>query len=99
LRDPEHAHAICEEYRAAAGIDRTHDAADRASGRKIACPLLVLWSAHGPLDQWYAEAGGPLALWHEWAADARGHPVEGGHFFPEEAPEHTAEVLDRFFRA
>jgi haloacetate dehalogenase len=99
LRDPQHAHAICEEYRAAAGIDRTHDAEDRANGRKIACPLLALWSARGPLDQWYADAGGPLALWGEWADKARGHPVEGGHFFPEEAPEQTAEVLDRFFRA
>ncbi len=32
LRDPGHAHAICEEYRAAATIDREHDRADRASG-------------------------------------------------------------------
>jgi hypothetical protein len=66
---------------------------------RITCPLLALWSAHGPLDQWYADAGGPLALWHEWAGDARGHPVEGGHFFPEEAPEHTAEMLSAFFAA
>jgi haloacetate dehalogenase len=99
LRDPQHAHAICEEYRAAAGIDRAHDAADRANGRKIACPLLALWSAHGPLDQWYADAGGPLALWGEWADKAHGHPVEGGHFFPEEAPERTADLLSGFFRA
>jgi haloacetate dehalogenase len=99
LRDGAHAHAICEEYRAAAGIDRAHDAADRANGTKIACPLLALWSAHGPLDQWYSDAGGPLALWHEWAGDARGHPVEGGHFFPEAAPERTAEALRGFFAA
>src|SRR5262245_3816095 len=54
LRDPVHAHSICEEYRAAAGIDRAHDQADRAAGRRIACPLLALWSAGGPLDTWYA---------------------------------------------
>src|SRR5205814_1307926 len=29
LRDPAHAHAICEEYRAAATVDREHDQADR----------------------------------------------------------------------
>ncbi|HEX3191428.1 MAG TPA: hypothetical protein VHS30_16770 [Streptosporangiaceae bacterium] len=29
LGDPGHVHAICEEYRAAAGLDREHDAADR----------------------------------------------------------------------
>ena len=46
LRDPAHVHAICEEYRAAATLDRDHDRADHAAGRRIACPLLALWSAH-----------------------------------------------------
>jgi len=97
LRDPNHAHAICEEYRAAATIDREHDKADRAGGRRIACPLLVLWSAQGALATWYVEESGPLALWHAWGDDVQGHPVNGGHFFPEEAPEQTAEALSRFF--
>ncbi len=38
LEDPNHAHGICEEYRAAATIDREHDRADLAMGRRIACP-------------------------------------------------------------
>src|ERR687897_2242777 len=37
LRDPETIHAICEDYRAAATIDFTHDAKDREAGRRIAC--------------------------------------------------------------
>ena len=45
----EHAHAICEEYRAAAGVDRDHDAEDRRRRRRITCPVLALWSARGPL--------------------------------------------------
>jgi haloacetate dehalogenase len=97
LRDPAHAHAICEEYRAAATLDREHDEADRTGGRRIACPLLALWSAHGALATWYADAGGPLALWREWSADARGHPLKAGHFFPEEAPGQTADALSHFF--
>jgi haloacetate dehalogenase len=97
LADPEHIHAICEEYRAAATLDREHDQEDRRDGRRIACPLLVLWSAHGALDTWYAEAGGPLALWQAWSDDAQGHPVDGGHFFPEEMPEYTADALHLFF--
>src|SRR5262249_43656631 len=97
LRDPAHAHAICEEYRAAATLDREHDKADSMEGRRIACPLLALWSAHGPLDTWYAEAGGPIALWQAWSDNIEGHPFNAGHFFPEDAPEHTAEALDRFF--
>jgi haloacetate dehalogenase len=97
LGDPNHAHAICEEYRAAASIDREHDKADRAAGRRIACPLLVLWSAHGALGTWYVEESGPIALWRAWSDDVRGHALDAGHFFPEEAPEETAEVLGRFF--
>jgi haloacetate dehalogenase len=98
LRDPDHAHAICEEYRAASAPDREHDRADRAAGRRITCPLLGLWGAGGPLDTWYAAEGGPLAIWRTLADDVRGHPVDGGHFFPEEAPERTAAVLRDFFR-
>jgi haloacetate dehalogenase len=99
LRDPRHAHAICEEYRAASTIDRQHDHADRLAGRRIVSPLLVLWSAQGPLGTWYREEGGPLALWQHWGDDVQGHPIEGGHFFPEELPEQTAESLRRFFGA
>lgn len=97
LRDPDHAHAICEEYRAAATIDRDHDKADRTAGRRIACPVLALWSARGPLGTWYAAESGPLALWQTWAEDVRGHALDAGHFFPEEAPEQTAEALQDFF--
>ena len=60
LRSPVHLHAICEEYRAAAGIDREHDVADRRAGRTIACPVLALWSGTGPLGSWYEDEGGPL---------------------------------------
>ena len=93
LQDPAHAHAICEEYRAAASRDREHDAADRDAGRRIACPLRVLWSAAGPLGQWYGDAGGPLAIWGKWASEISGCSFEAGHFFPEEAPEETAREL------
>jgi haloacetate dehalogenase len=93
----DHAHAICEEYRAAATIDREHDRADLAAGRRIACPVLALWSAEGGLSSWYEEEGGPLALWRQWCDDVRGRPVDAGHFFPEELPEQIAEELARFF--
>ena len=97
LSDAEHLHAICEEYRAAAGIDRDHDAADRAAGRRISCPVLALWSASGPLSSWYDDEGGPLALWRDLATDVTGGPVDGGHFFPEERPAAVAAALSDFF--
>lgn len=97
LRDPAHAHAICEEYRAAATRDHEHDAADREAGRRIKCPVLVLWSGHGSLSTWYAQEGGPLALWRAWADHVSGAAADGGHFFPEERPQQTADELSRFF--
>jgi haloacetate dehalogenase len=96
LQDPAHAHAICEEYRAAATLDREHDRADLAAGRKITCPVLVLWSLRGALETWYAGEGGPLMLWRDWAGDVRGRGLEAGHFFPEELPDQTAEALAGF---
>ena len=97
LRDPARVHAICEEYRAAATLDHEHDLADRQAGRRIACPVLVLWSGRGPLATWYAEVGGPLALWRAWANDVHGGPLDAGHFFPEEIPQQTADELSGFF--
>src|SRR5262249_10881800 len=97
LSDAAHIHAICEEYRAAAGIDRDHDAADRAAGRRISCPVLALWSASGPLSTWYDDDGGPLSLSSELAPTVTGEPVDGGHFFPEERPSAIANALSGFF--
>jgi haloacetate dehalogenase len=97
LRDPAHIHAICEEYRAAASLDREHDHADRNAGRRIACPLLSLWSGQGALAEWYADEGGPLGLWRSWADDVRSEAMAGGHFFPEELPAETARMLGDFF--
>jgi haloacetate dehalogenase len=97
LRDRTHVHAICEEYRAAATIDREHDRANRGNRDRIRSPLFVLWSAHGPLSDWYVDQGGPVALWRAWADDVQGEAINGGHFFPEEAADQTATTLIRFF--
>ncbi|MBI5576970.1 MAG: alpha/beta hydrolase [Deltaproteobacteria bacterium] len=96
-QDPDHAHAICEGYRAAATIDREHDRAVRVSGRRIICPILAIWSDRGAIDNWYTEEGGPVAIWSAWGNNVRGHSIDAGHFFPEEAPEQTVEALERFF--
>jgi haloacetate dehalogenase len=99
LGDPDHLHAICEEYRAAATIDYEHDLLDRKTGKRIVCPFLVLWSSTGPLAQRYTDEGGPLAIWRAWCAHVEGRPVEGGHFFPEEYPSETARELIDFLQA
>jgi haloacetate dehalogenase len=93
LRNPDVAHTICQEYRAAAGADVKHDEEDRRAGRRIPRPTLALWAAGGPIDDWY---GGALSIWRRWAAEVQGEGVEGGHFFPEQHPEATAARLRAF---
>ncbi|MFC0505388.1 alpha/beta fold hydrolase [Micromonospora costi] len=90
--DPASVHAICEEFRAAATLDRQHDEADRGR-RRITCPLLVLWGQHGAVAKLYDD---PLAIWRDWAGDVRGGPVPVGHFIPEEAPDETVRQLRDF---
>ena len=96
LRDPAHVHAICEEYRAAATIDARNDQADRDAARRIACPVLALWSGQGALATWYEDEGGPLGLWRNWADHVEGRAIDGGHFFPEESPDLTSCLLRDF---
>ena len=91
-KNPETIHAACEDYRAAATYDFKLDDADRGH-RKIGSPVLVLWGARGSLPNWYDV----LAVWRDWADDLRGGAIQGGHFFPEEAPDETYAALRGFF--
>ena len=84
FRRPEVIAATCADYRAGATLDDEHDRADLAAGRKIACPMLAVWSAtlrgRMPPDD-------PLDVWRQYARDVRGFAAESGHFIPEEAPD------------
>ena len=77
------AHGMCEDYRASAGIDLEHDRADRAAGRRLAQPLLVLWGEQGVVQRCFQ----PLAEWQRVADDVRGAALPCGHYIAEEAPE------------
>ena len=92
VHDPATIHAMCEDYRAGAGIDFALDEADRGR-RRIGCPVLVLWAKHYELEEWYDV----LAIWRDWADDVRGHGLECGHYLPEEAPDETYAALHGFF--
>jgi haloacetate dehalogenase len=84
---PGAAHAICEDYRAAAGIDLEHDRDDRAQARPLTTPLLALWGAEGVVQRCFD----PLALWRAIATDVEGEALPCGHYIPEEAPEPLLE--------
>ena len=60
--DPAVVTAMLEDYRAGLGPDRADDEADRAAGRRLACPTLLLWSARDDLRSSTATSwpsGGP----------------------------------------
>ncbi len=94
FRDPASVHAMCEDYRAAAGIDLDHDRKDRDEGRTVECPTLVLWGERSVVGHHYDD---PLGIWRGFAPQVQGRALPAGHFLPEERPEEVAEALLGFF--
>lgn len=94
FRNPATVHAMCEDYRAGASIDLEHDEADLKAGRKVACPLLVLWGAKGNVGRLFD----PMAIWRERATDVRGRAMPSGHNIQLEAPAETLAELRAFLR-
>jgi haloacetate dehalogenase len=88
--DPRTRHAICEDYRAAAGIDLQHDEADR--DQRISVPVLALWGGRGTVGALYDV----LQTWREKALDVRGRALDCGHTLQEELPEEVLAELDQF---
>ena len=80
---PGAAHGICEDYRAAAGIDMAHERADRESRRLIEAPALVLWGERGVIHKCFE----PLDEWRRLARRVEGGALPCGHYIAEEAPD------------
>ena len=88
----ENIRAVCEDYRAAVGIDLEHDRADL--DRRIGMPALVLWGERSHVNRSYK----PMEAWQERAADVRGRMLACGHYPAEQVPEETLSELLGFFR-
>lgn len=93
--DPDVIRASCEDYRAGASIDLQHDEADAAAGRRVECPMLVLWGAEGFVGRAYDVVG----VWNKYGTDVRGQAVRCGHFLAEEEPDGTLATLRDFLAA
>ena len=80
--------ASLADYRTAYAEDRPRYLADRAAGRMLAVPTLLLWGGASRLG------GQPvLEIWREVATDVRGEEVpDCGHYVAEERPR---VVIDR----
>jgi haloacetate dehalogenase len=96
IRRPGSAQAICDDYRAAAGIDLEHDRASLEQGQLLTPRLAVRWAEHGAVGACFDVP----ALWRRALADparldARAMPC--GHYIAEEQPEALiADGLDFF---
>jgi haloacetate dehalogenase len=98
FRNPETIHAICEDYRATFGIDFEMDTKDFEAGRKMGCPVLLLWGATGGVGRNHTP--GPAEIWRNYATNIVGaKALSCGHYLSEEAPNETTEALRAFFAA
>ena len=94
-KDPAAIHAMCEDYRASAGMDLQIDATDLQAGKLIECPLNVLWGDNAAMGKQYDVLG----IWQMEATRAEGKAMPGGHSFQMDSPAETAAELLRFFAA
>ncbi len=84
---------MCEDYRAAAGIDMAHERDDIDAGRLIEPPMLVLWGAQGVVQTCFR----PLDEWRRIARHVEGEALPCGHYIAEEAPDALLEKVLPFF--
>jgi haloacetate dehalogenase len=87
-------HAMCEDYRASASIDLKIDEGDIKAGKKIQCPLLVLWAAAGSMGKLYDV----LNIWKDEGVNVTGKGLPGNHSLQESAPKETLAELQQFLR-
>ncbi|MFN0282994.1 MAG: alpha/beta fold hydrolase [Kineosporiaceae bacterium] len=93
IHDPAVVRGMLEDYRAGLSIDAHHEREDRAAGRRVRPPLLVLWSTRDDLEDLY---GDPLIIWQDWADTVSGHGIDSGHHVAEQAPEALTRALSAF---
>jgi haloacetate dehalogenase len=87
---PSTAAAMCADFRASFYLDREHEAEDRAAGRRITRPVLVVTGAD---EKQLVDA---RDVWRAWTEDLSTTQVPGGHFNPEEAPGEVGEIVAGF---
>jgi acyl-CoA dehydrogenase-like protein len=89
-RDSGMIHSACADYRAAATVDLEHDAGD--IGRRVGCPTLAFYGANGAMARLFDI----LAEWRKRCTDVAAASLPGGHFFVDQFPRETVDILTGF---
>jgi len=88
-------HGMCEDYRASASIDLKYDEADIKAGKKIAAPVLALWSTRGPIGRLFDVAN----IWKQYATNVvGGKGLDGGHYLQEDVPDQVFAEVSAFLK-
>jgi haloacetate dehalogenase len=100
FRRPEVRAAMIKDYQASDSTDFANDAADRATGRKIGCPVLAIW----PDERLVADGVEGFAItagdvWRRWADEVSAVAVSCGHLIPEHAATEVVEAVLPFIEA
>ena len=85
-------HAVCEDYQAAASLDKTLLA---GVGHRITQPLMAIWGAKGTVGQLFHV----LPMWRKDADDVTGQSLPCGHLIEEEEPDGLSQALGPFLQA
>ena len=80
----------CNDYRSAANIDLEHDAADQ--DRRVTCPTLVVYGAAGVMASLFDIP----AQWRARCTNTTDASLPGGHFFVDQYPTQTVQILKSF---
>ncbi|MCM5555242.1 alpha/beta fold hydrolase [Pleomorphomonas sp. NRK KF1] len=95
IHDPATVRGMLGDYRAGLYVDPLHDLDDQEAGRRLRCPVHVVWSRKDDLEELYGDL---LALWQPWVKlPVTGAGIDCGHHMAEEAPEALAVELEAFF--
>ncbi len=96
VHDPATVRAMLEDYRAGLTVDREHDEADRAAGRRLRCPVLHVWATDDDPVETFPDLQG---RWRSWADDVAFTTIGTGHHMAEDDPQGLARLLDGFVPA
>jgi haloacetate dehalogenase len=95
LRDRSSLHGMCEDYRSGATVDLEEQREDIKQGRKIQCPVMILWGKTGLIEKKYDA----IAEWKKVSSNTvDGGAVDCGHYIPEEKPDVLIEHIREFFK-